>query len=244
MIKDVLKDVVAYTHKLGVINLVKIVGSTTSTDIVSISDDKTVIIYGKLKAVLPEFDGVFGMPNLEKLQTILNFEEYDDSAVINVSSEVRDNVNVPVGIHFETQNKDFVNDYRLMSKLLVEEKIKNVTFKGAPWHVTFVPSVESILKLKKQFNANSDQTHFTVKTDNNNLKVYFGDAYSHNGNFVFEPNVSGTISNEWCFPVKVFLTILNLAGDKTIKISDKGVANITVDSWLAVYDYYLPAAKK
>jgi hypothetical protein len=37
---------------------------------------------------------------------------------------------------------------------------------------------------------------------------------------------------------------MNLSGDKKIKISDDGAAEITVDSGLAVYRYILPAHTK
>ena len=40
------------------------------------------------------------------------------------------------------------------------------------------------------------------------------------------------------------MSILNLAGDKTIKIADAGAMMITVDSGLAEYDYILPAQSK
>jgi hypothetical protein len=37
---------------------------------------------------------------------------------------------------------------------------------------------------------------------------------------------------------------MDLPGDKTVKISDQGAAEITVDSGLAVYSYILPAMSK
>jgi hypothetical protein len=37
---------------------------------------------------------------------------------------------------------------------------------------------------------------------------------------------------------------MDLTGDKTVRISDDGVAQITVDSGIAVYNYFLPAQSK
>ena len=85
---------------------------------------------------------------------------------------------------------------------------------------------------------------FTTKTDKNDLKIYFGDPSTHSGNFVFQPNVSGTLSRAWQWPVKVFLAIMDLPGEKTVRISDQGAAEITVDSGLATYRYLLPAQSK
>jgi hypothetical protein len=46
------------------------------------------------------------------------------------------------------------------------------------------------------------------------------------------------------WPVKVFMSIMDLPGDKIVKISDQGACEITVNSGLAVYQYLLPAQAK
>jgi len=184
------------------------------------------------------------MPNLSKLKTILGFDDYDESATINVTRVNKDGVDTPTAIHFETSTGDFVNDYRLMSKTIIEEKVRNVTFKGAAWNVEFEPTVAGIMRLKKQASANSEEANFTTKTDNGDLKIYFGDPSTHSGNFVFHTGVTGTLSRQWMWPVKVFQSIMDLPGDKTVRISDAGAAEIVVDSGLATYRYLLPAQAK
>ena len=105
-------------------------------------------------------------------------------------------------------------------------------------------TIGCILRLKKQAQANSEEDNFTVKTENGDLKIFFGDHSTHSGNFVFQPGVTGTIARSWQWPVKVFLAIMDLAGDKTVRISDQGAAEVTVDSGLATYRYLLPAKTK
>ena len=239
--KDNLQDLIQYTHGLGVIDLVKVVGTDKQTVISAIAEDKSVVVEGTFKAPLADFIGTFGMPNLSKLKTILGFEDYDEHAKISVTHNKDD---VPTAIHFETKANDFVNDYRLMAKAIVEEKVKTVTFKGATWNVEFEPTVAGIMRLKKQAQANSEENNFTTKTDKNDLKIYFGDPSTHSGNFVFHPDVGGTLSRAWAWPVKVFLAIMDLPGEKTVRISDMGAAEITVDSGLATYRYLLPAQSK
>ena len=102
----------------------------------------------------------------------------------------------------------------------------------------------SIQKLKFQQSANSEETKFVAKTENGDLKFYFGDHSSHAGNFVFESKVSGKLSKAWAWPVDAVISILGLVGDKTLKISDEGAAMITVDSGIAQYNYILPAQTK
>jgi hypothetical protein len=117
-------------------------------------------------------------------------------------------------------------------------------FKGVNWHITVEPTVAAIQRLKMQFQANSEETNFQVKVEDKHLKFYFGDPGSHAGNCIFESNVTGTLAKEWNWPVKPVIDILNLVGDKTMMISDEGVLQITVDSGVAEYNYFLPAQIK
>lgn len=242
--KDYLLDLIQHTQGLGNIDLVKITGTKKSTEIAAIAEDKTVIVSGTFATPLPDFEGVFGMPNLAKLKTILSFDDYDDKAIISVIKSEKDGEIIPSAIHFETSNHDFVNDYRLMIKALVEEKIKNVKFHGNTWDVEFEPTIAGILRLKKQASANNEEEYFTTKTENNDLKVFFGDHSTHSGNFVFHNGVSGKLSKALRWPTKVFLSIMDLPGDKKVRITEKGAAEITVDSGIANYRYLLPAQSK
>ena len=242
--KDFLKDLIDHTNGLGVVDLIKITGTAQETQFSALADGKTVIIDGSFKNPIADFIGVFGMPNLGKLKTIIGFEDYDSNAIINVTRENKNGVDCPVTIHFQTQAGDFVNDYRLMSKALIEEKVKNVSFKGTTWNVEFEPTIAGIQRLKRQQQANSEEIHFTMKTENGNLKIYFGDPSTHSGNFVFQAGVTGSTNNTWMWPVKEFIGIMDMVGDKKIRVSDAGVAEVTVDSGIASYRYLLPANVK
>ena len=242
--KDYLKDLIDHTYGLGDIELIKVTGTATETTINAVAENKSVIVSAKFKAPIADFIGTFGMPNLGKLKTIIGFDEYDDTSIINVSRTNKGGEDIPSAIHFETKTSDFVNDYRLMLKSVVEEKVKNVAFKGANWTVEFEPTVAGILRLKKQHQANSEETTFLAKTENGDLKIYFGDPSTHSGNFVFHSGVTGALTKQWLWPVKQFISILDLVGDKTVRISDVGAAEIVVDSGLAVYSYLLPANTK
>ena len=240
--KDVLQDLIQHTLQLGVIDLVKVTGSQTETTINAVADDRTVIMNAKFKTPIIGFDGVFGMPTMQKLKTILSFnDEYDENAKITVTRVNRTTGTVPGAIHFENKTGDFVNDYRLMSRELVEEKVKNVMFKGASWNVDFQPEIAGIQRLKKQASVHTEETAFTTKFEKGDLVVKFGDPATHSGNFVFKAGVNGTMSKELRWPVKQFISIMDLLGDKHVYISDQGVMRITVDSGIADYEYLLPA---
>ena len=242
--KDYLLDLIQYTYDIGVIELVKVSGTATETKIAAASADRNVIIYGDFNSPIAAFEGVFGMPNLSKLKTILGFDDYGEDSTIDIIREVKDGEDGPVRIHFETATGDFVNAYRLMMKNAVEGLVNDITFKGATWHVEFEPTTAGILRLKKQSQANSEEITFTAKTDNGDLKIYFGDPASHSGNFVFQAGVTGNLTRPWRWPVKAFLSIMDLPGDKKIRLSDDGVIEVTVDSNLSIWKYLLPALTK
>lgn len=242
--KDILNDIIQNVSAIESIDLIKVVGTDKETTVSAVSEDKSVIVVGTLKNPHPEFIGVFGMPNLSKLKTILSFEDYDENANIYINKKLENNESVPDSIHFETKNGDFINEYRFMLKSIVEDKIGQIKIHLNSWNIEFEPSVASISRLKRQASANSEQDTFKTTTENGDLKVYFGDPSTHNGNFVFQSGVQGTLTNSWRWPVKQIITVLNLAGDKTMKISNQGAIEITVDTGLTVYRYLFPAHTK
>lgn len=241
--KDYLKDLIDHTQGLGV-DLIKVTGTTTETNINAITEDKSVIISGSFKHTISDFIGIFGMPNIGKLKTIVGFDEYDETSKIYVTKTIRDGAEIPGAIHFETASGDFINDYRLMFKSVVEEKVGSAAFKGATWNIEFEPAVAGILRLKKQSQANSDEKHFVAKVTNGDLRFYFGDPSTHSGNFVFHSQITGSLNNNLMWPVKEFISIMDLVGDKIVRIADAGAMEIIVDSGLATYRYLLPAQRK
>lgn len=242
--KDHLLDIVQHTHGLGVIDLVKITGTENETALDAIAEDRSVILQAKFKGPVADFVGVFGMPNLSKLNTVLNIPEYKEDAKISVTRKDKEGEQVPDGIHFENKTGDFKNDYRFMSSEVVSDKLKTVRMKQVAWNVDIVPAAVNIQRLRFQAQANSEEVNFIARTENGDLKFYFGDHSSHAGNFVFAQGVSGKLTKSWAWPVNVVMGILSLPGDKTFKISDEGVAMITVDSGIAEYNYLLPAQTK
>ena len=242
--KDILQDLVAHTHSLGFIPLIKVTATTQATEVEAMAEDRSVIVNAKTKTPVTEFEAVFGMPNLNKLDIHLKCPEYKEDAKISVVTAERNGDVIPTGLHFENKAKDFENDYRFMNTDIINEKLKSVKFKGAQWAIEFEPSVASIQRLKFQANAHSEESVFQVSTDNDNLVFKFGDASTHAGSFVFQSGVTGKLKQAWSWPVIQVMSILALAGDKTMKISDVGAMMITVDSGIATYDYILPAQSK
>jgi hypothetical protein len=242
--RDYLLDIVKHTRGVGNIEAVKVVNDGNSTTIEAKDDDNRVVVRATYKQPIPGLNGTFGIPNLSKLNVILNIPEYKESANITVKTRDRNGETEPFSLQFENKSKDFKNDFRFMQKELMEEKLATVKFKGANWNVDIEPNSASTQRFKFQSQANSDETLFVAKTENGDLKFYFGDDSGHTGNFVFQAGVAGELKQSWKYPVAEVMGILNLTGDISLKFSDAGAAMLTVDNGLAVYEYILPAQSK
>jgi hypothetical protein len=129
--RDYLLDLVEHTHDLGCIDLIKIIGTDRSTQIVGLAEDMSVVVEGEFKNPHADFIGTFGMPNLNKLKILLNLPEYREGAKLGLS---RRSGGEPDGINFENAVGDFKNNYRFMAEAIVSEKLKmpkNRTFRLA-----------------------------------------------------------------------------------------------------------------
>jgi hypothetical protein len=242
--KDFLQDLVSHTHSLGFLPLVKVSATAKETKIESIAEDRSVILFGNTHTPVDNFEGVFGMPNLNKLDLHLKCPEYKEGATIKVVTQQRNGEDIPVGLHFSNTLGDFENDYRFMNQEIVNEKLKTVKFKGSSWDVEFVPTVSAIQRLKYQAAAHTEESVFQVKTDNGSLVFSFGDSSTHAGSFTFQSGITGKLKQTWSWPVNQVQSILALSGEITMKIADAGALAITVDSGIAVYEYILPAQSK
>ena len=239
--RDHLLDLVSHTFDLGCIDLIKITGTDKETVISGLAEDRSVVVEGEFAAPVADFIGTFGMPNLGKLKVILNTQEYKENAKLALTRKA---TGAPDGIDFENAAGDFKNNYRFMASEIVNEKLKTVKFKGVQWHIEFEPTVAAIQRLKMQAAANAEEVNFQAKTENGDLKFFFGDHSTHAGNFVFQSGVTGVLKRAWSWPIKTVISILDLYGDKVMRISDDGAAQITVNSGLATYNFILPAQSK
>ena len=241
--KDILQDIVSHTHNLGFLNIVKITGTDSKTQIDSMADDRTVIMFAETTNPYPDMVGVFGMPQMNKLKYLLDCPEYKENASIEVVKADRNGETIPTGLHFENAGKDFKNDYRFMNTEIINEKLKTVKFRGVKWDVEVTPSMASVQRFAFQAAANNEHVTFLAKTDGDKLKFTFGDAASHGGEFIFATGVTGNLNKGWTWPVAPVLAILKAAdvNNTTMSLSNEGALQITLDSGLAVYKYIIPA---
>ena len=242
--RDIVQDIVKHTAGLGFITSVKVTGTDESTTLDAMDADRTVILQAKLHNTVDEFKGEFGLGNLGFLAGVTALPNYQtDDSTVEVVTRERNGVTSPDHLMFRDVEGN-TDQYRFMSKEIIEQTLQTVKFKGVEWNITINPTVAAIQRLAYQAQVHAEEATFIAKTINNNLEFVFGDHSTHAGNFVFHPDVEGKLTHGWAWPVLQIQSILKLAGDKTMMISDSGAAQINVDSGLAVYEYILPAQSK
>lgn len=242
--RDYLIDIVKHTVPLGAFTNLRIDGTDELTEISATEQERLMVLRGKLHAPVADFKGLFGVPNLPLLNTVLNIPEYTDAkARYSVTRATRDGEEQATAIHLENELGDFKNDFRLMAGKIIDNMEPKLKFNVNNWPVEFVPAVASQQRLKYQTSAHPEEKAVTFKIQGGNITASLGDASSHSGSFMFHTGVNAAITKTIAVPVLYVNSVLALSGDKMIHMGDLGMM-ISVDSGMANYDYILPMLTK
>lgn len=244
-IKDVVADIVKHTAT-GFIDNVKITGSEEETVIDSIDSNRTVIIKGKLNKPVSDLSGEIGLGNLKFLKGVLSLKNYkEQDSTVTVESRAKNGNDVPDSLLFKDQYGN-TDNYRFMSKEIIDQVLQTVKFKGANWDITINPTKQKISELQSAASIYGGiEPNISLKVENNELVISFGtNKGSFTGKRVFAENVEGTYNEPHSWNLSKVLTILDLgmSGQEcSMSVSSVGVIQITVNSGIGVYNYILPA---
>ena len=243
--RDIVQDIVKHTAGLGFITSVKVTGTDESTTLDAMDADRTVILQAKLHNTVDEFKGEFGLGNLGFLAGVTALGNYQtDDATVDVVARDRNGVSSPDHLMFKDVDGN-TDQYRFMSKEIIEQTLQTVKFKGVEWDVTLEPTKAKVNELTQVAGIYGGiEPNFTVKTEGGDLIVTVGAADgSFTGKRTFANNVNGEITEGYAWPLAQVLAILKLgmSGTCVMQISKKGALMISVDSGIGKYDYILPA---
>lgn len=243
--RDIVQDIVKHTAGLGFITAVKVTGDETETRLDAMDADRTVIVQAKLHNAVPDLKGEFGLGNLGFLSGVTGLANYQaDDSTVEVVSRDRNGVTTPDHLLFKDVDGN-TDQYRFMSKEIIEQTLQTVKFKGVEWDVTFEPTKAKVSELQQVASIYGGiEPNFTVKTEDGNLIVTVGAADgSFTGKRTFAKNVDGEINQGFAWPLAQVLAILKLgmSGACVMQISSRGALQISVDSGIGKYDYILPA---
>lgn len=243
--RDIVQDIVKHTAGLGFITSVKVTGTDESTTLDAMDADRTVILQAKLHNTVEEFNGEFGLGNLGFLAGVTALSNYQaEDSTVEVVARDRNGVSSPDHLMFKDVDGN-TDQYRFMSKEIIEQTLQTVKFKGVEWDVTLEPTKAKVNELQQVAGIYGGiEPNFTVKTEGTDLIVTVGAADgSFTGKRTFAKNVTGEITEGYAWPLAQVLAILKLgmSGTCVMQISKKGALMISVDSGIGKYDYILPA---
>jgi hypothetical protein len=248
MLYDNLKDIIKHTHSLGFIEAVKISGVDGATKIESMSDDRSVVMNGKLKSSVSELDDkVVGFSRMAVLNGLLSFPGFQDSkAKVGIATQTRSGVEIPCEVSFDSGSGHKAS-YRFMSREAIEESLRVPPFKGATWNVVVAPT-KANLKDLAYFSGvlGGIESTFTVVAENGNLDFLIGTGPTDRSVVPIATDIQGEMKHQWSWPLVQVLAILKLSESSTCEMSfsDMGALKIYVDSGLGEYEYILPAKSK
>ena len=243
--RDIVQDIVKHTAGLGFITSVKVTGTDESTTLDAMDADRTVILQAKLHNTVSEFNGEFGLGNLGFLAGVTGLGNYQtDDATVEVVARDRNGVSSPDHLMFKDADGN-TDQYRFMSKEIIEQTLQTVKFKGVEWDVTLEPTKAKVNELQQVAGIYGGiEPNFTVKTQDGDLIVTVGAPDgSFTGKRTFASNIEGELNEGYAWPLAQVLAILKLgmSGACVMQISSRGALQISVDSGIGKYDYILPA---
>ena len=244
-IKSILQDMVKHVMGTGTLEKIKVIGTDDLTSLASIDPNRQVIMTAKLHNVVPEFVGEFGLGNLGLLNSLMRLSNYrEEDATIAIVHSKKNEEEIPTDLLFSDKfgNK---NNFRFLSKQIIDEEMKIPVFTGATWNITVQPTVSKVKELAEAASLHNTP-EFMVSTEDGKLKFTMDASTDSEGIRFFADNVEGNLMQNWSWNLPTVLPILKLGMDGTciMKISDRGVMQIDIDSGLGLYSYALPANSK
>jgi len=246
MLAETLTDILAHTHGLGFIEMIKVDSDNAETKISAMADDKSVVVSGTLKSPLSQLNGTVGFSRMAVLNGYLKYPKFlEDSSSITIETTQRDGADIPAEIKFSSDD-GHESSYRFMHKDVVEEQIKVPNFKGATWDVVITAN-DDIMKDLSYFNSvlGAFEPTFVAKTDaNGDLNFYIGSGPTDRATVPIAKSVNGSLTGNLTWPLVETLAILKLASkadDCTLSFSMKGVLKIEMETPVGTYEYLLPA---
>lgn len=241
--KDIVQDIIKFVGS-GFSEYIKISANQNETVIGTTEAAGNLFIRGTTHTPVKEFYGEFGLGNLGFLKGLLNLPNYkEDTAKLEVITREKNGEEFIDGFKFTDVNKN-TDRYRVMTKEAADAVIKPVAkFKGATWEIEFSPTKAKVNELQSVAGLyNGVESNFTLYTENNSLVMTMGDE---KGSFyckrVLVDNVSSELKpqHNWILSHMMAILQLGMSGDCTVRISKLGIIEISIDTGIAVYNYWL-----
>jgi hypothetical protein len=242
---DVLKDVLAHTQSLGMFELIKYKNTAGDATVYAYLPDQTFLLKAKIRKDIPELtDHTIGLSRMDILSSFVGYEDFNaDGSAVDIISKTIAGTNIPSEIKFESPVGTTAG-YRFTTAAVIEQNVQDFDFTGTTYQIVFAPSEKNIKDLQFFTGAlGGYQTMFTPKTEGGNLYFYIGDDGSDRTKILIKTNVSGKLSHTNSWDLSTFIKLIKLSDSAAanVNISHDGIIEISVDSGIGVYTYYMAA---
>lgn len=234
---DVLQDVTNATRGVK-FEIIKVTGSEKETRFNAMVGGGSIVMKAVTKEPVVEFDGVFGLNNIDILRGYIDiYKSYDETTIVETKmrSQERNGVEVKTDIMFNAKGQSSAN-YRLTGQAALP---KVAVLNDMNWDVV----LNNISKSKiSQFTRFAGVLGGTVKNflpviKNGKLVFEIGDSSSSVSVAEVEMgDVTGTLNSSYAFPIVEFLTVF-ANNNPCIKLSNKGILMVEFSSELANYQF-------
>jgi hypothetical protein len=234
---NVLHDVTNATRGVK-FEIIKVTGTEKETRFNAMVGGGSIVMKAVTKEPVAEFDGVFGLNNIDILRGYLDiYKSYDETTTVETKmrSQERNGVEVKTDIQFSAKGQSSAN-YRLTGQAALP---KVAVLNDMNWDV----SLDNISKGKiSQFTRFAGVLGGTVKNflpviKNGKLVFEIGDSNSSVSVAEVEMGeVVGTLNSSYAFPIVEFLTVF-VNNNPCIRLSNRGILMVEFSSELANYQF-------
>lgn len=240
-----LNDFLTYTHRLGVLDTIKVVGTADATKFSSMLEDRSVVFYGSLKKPIAELAGqTVGFARIGVLDGFMKYPAFQPD--LNGSITFKEENGTVTELAFKGKTGTSSN-YRFVGAAVIEKKINVPEFKGSDWDLEYSPTKNDVAQLKYLSGILSGyESTFTISVEDGVLTFNVGSNSSDRTTICINDNeltVNNQVTNGHAWQFGNLLTILSMCENAACKmyISNNGVIRITLDSGQGFYEYYLLA---
>jgi hypothetical protein len=211
--------------------------------------DRSIHFEGEFKSPYSELEGSFGITNFKLLTGLLSFAPYKaDGATLKAKRRVFKDGSPSTVEQFEFRDpKGAGANFRCMNADLLppQAEVRNI-----PWDLQIKPEPSKHSEFSQLAGLYSDVDDlFSTRTRDGSLIFSLGDettSSTHNATMVYAEGLTGELRGELLWPTEQFLTIAKLCPDneRQIKVTNRQVMGIELDSAHALYKYYLRAKQR
>jgi hypothetical protein len=234
---NVLRDVTNATQGVK-FEIIKVTGTSSETRFNAMVGGGSIVMKAVTKEPVLEFDGVFGLNNLDILRGYIDiYNSYDDSTPVEtkIRLQERNGVEVKTDILFTAKGQSSAN-YRLTGQAALP---KVAVLNEMNWDI----KLSNISKSKiSQFTRFASVLSGTVKNFlpvNKNGKLVFEIGDSSSSISVAEVemgDVIGTLNSSYSFPIAEFLTVFS-NNNPSISLCNRGILMVEFSSEIADYQF-------